>query len=75
MRLTNLNPKLKTHYRLFFVVIDGFSSIKSSGVTKGPTGPTAVGGGHTFLEIFPAYPLKSSNLFIFREGHQKGRGH
>ena len=27
-----------------------------------------------FLEILLAYPLKSSNLFNFREGHQKGRG-
>ena len=24
--------------------------------------------------ILPAYPLKSSNLFNFREQHQKGRG-
>ena len=29
---------------------------------------------HTFLEILPAYSLKSPNLFNFREGHQKGRG-
>ena len=27
---------------------------------------------HTFLEILPAYPLKSPNLFNFREGRQKG---
>ena len=29
---------------------------------------------HTFLEILPAYSLKSPNLFNFREGNQKGRG-
>ena len=27
-----------------------------------------------FLEILPVYPLKSPNLFNFREGHQKWRG-
>ena len=30
---------------------------------------------HTFLKILPAYPLKSSNLFNFRERLKKGRGH
>ena len=29
---------------------------------------------HTFLEIIPAYPIKSSNLLNFREGRQKLRG-
>ena len=29
---------------------------------------------HTFLEILLAYPLKSPNLFNFREGRQKGSG-
>ena len=29
---------------------------------------------HTLLEILPAYSLKSSNLFNFREGRKKGRG-
>ena len=39
MRLINLKHKLKTHYRLFIVVIDGLSSIKSSGVKKSPRRP------------------------------------
>ena len=29
---------------------------------------------HTFLEIIPAYPIKSSNLLNFREGRQKVKG-